>query len=95
MNYAIKFHKDAIKNIQRLDKPTRNQILDYINILAQNPKHPELDIKKMQGVTNQYRLRVGSYRIIYSIFKDQLVIVIIRFGSRGDVYKNWWHCDVV
>ncbi|NMO97719.1 type II toxin-antitoxin system RelE family toxin [Paenibacillus lemnae] len=87
MNYEIKFHKDALKNIQKLDKPTRNRILDHIHILADDPKHPELDIKKMQGVNNQFRLRIGSYRVIYSLFNDILVIVIIKVGSRGDVYK--------
>ena len=88
MNYEIKFYKDTLKSIQRLDKPTRNRILDHINILSENPKHPELDIKRMQGTVNQYRLRVGSYRVIYSIFNDHLIIVIIKVGSRGDVYKS-------
>lgn len=88
MNYAIKFHKDAIKFIQKLDKPTRNRILDHINILSENPKHPELYIKKMQGFNKHYRLRVGSFRIVYSIFNDQLIIVIIKVSSRGDVYKS-------
>ncbi|MCM3634241.1 type II toxin-antitoxin system RelE family toxin [Paenibacillus camelliae] len=88
MNYAVKFHKDAIKSLQRLDKPTRNRILDHINILSDNPKHPELDIKKMQGFNNHYRLRVGSFRVVYSIFNDQLIIVIVKVGSRGDVYKS-------
>lgn len=88
MNYEIKFYKEAIKSIQKLDKPTRNRILDHINILSDNPKHSELDIKKMQGVNNQYRLRVGAYRVVYSIFNDQLIIVIIKVGSRGDIYKS-------
>ena len=87
MTYEIKFHKDALKNIQKLDKQTRNRILDHILILADDPKHSELDIKKMQGVNNQFRLRIGSYRVVYSVFNDILVIVIIKFGSRGDVYK--------
>lgn len=87
MNYEIKFHKDALKYIQKLDKQSRNRILDHIHILAEDPKHPELDIKIMQGVSNQYRLRIGSYRVVYSVFNDILVIVIIKIGSRGDVYK--------
>jgi mRNA interferase RelE/StbE len=87
MSYEVKFHKDAVKSIQKLDKTSRNRILDHINILAENPKSPELDIKKMQGLENQYRLRVGTFRIVYSIFQDKLIITIIRVGSRGDVYK--------
>uniref|UniRef100_UPI003D2BFBE4 type II toxin-antitoxin system RelE family toxin n=1 Tax=Paenibacillus oryzisoli TaxID=1850517 RepID=UPI003D2BFBE4 len=68
-------------------KQTRNRILNHIQILAQDPKHPELYIKKMQGTNNQFRLRIGSYRVVYSIFNDILVIVVIKVGSRGDVYK--------
>ena len=88
MNYEIKFHKDALKSIQKLDTPARNRILDHIKILSQDPRHPELDIKKMLGIENRFRLRVGTYRIIFSVFNDQLLIVIIKIGSRGDVYKS-------
>lgn len=88
MNYEVKFYKDALKNIQRLDKISRNRILDHIKILSENPKSDELDIKKMQGTENQFRLRVGSYRVVYSIFNDKLLIIVIRVGSRGDVYKK-------
>ncbi|WNQ11943.1 type II toxin-antitoxin system RelE/ParE family toxin [Paenibacillus aurantius] len=87
MNYEVKFYKDAIKTLQKLDRVTRNRILDPINILSENPNHPELDIKKMQGVPDQFRLRIGSYRVVFSVFNDQLIVVVIRIGSRGDVYK--------
>jgi mRNA interferase RelE/StbE len=69
MNYAVKFYKDALKSIQQIDKTTRNRILDHIKLLSENPKSAELDIKKMQGTENQFRLRVGSYQVVYSIFK--------------------------
>jgi mRNA interferase RelE/StbE len=88
MNYEIKFYKGALKSIKKLDKPTRNRILDYIKILSENPRNPELDIKIMQGLEDRFRLRVGSYRIVYSVLNDQLIIVIIKVGSRGDVYKS-------
>ena len=88
MNYEVKFYKDALKSIRKLDPLTRNRILDHINILSENPRNPELDIKTMQGFENKFRLRVGSYRVVFSVFKDQLIIVIIRVGSRGDVYKS-------
>jgi mRNA interferase RelE/StbE len=88
MNYEVRFYKDAIKSIKNLDTPTRNRILDHIKILSENPRNPELDIKKMQGLEDRFRLRIGSYRIIYSVFNDQLIIVIIKVGTRGDVYKS-------
>lgn len=88
MNYDVKFHKDALKYLKRLDKITRNRILDQINILSENQKSSELDIKRLQGLENQYRLRVGSFRVVYSLFEQKLIIIIIRVGSRGDVYNN-------
>ncbi|MDF2922948.1 MAG: addiction module toxin, RelE/StbE family [Paenibacillaceae bacterium] len=88
MNYEIKFYKDALKSIRKMDSLTRNRILDHIEMLSQNPRHPELDIKKMQGIDNRFRLRVASYRVIFSVFNDQLLILVIKIGSRGDVYKS-------
>ncbi|GIO42782.1 MULTISPECIES: type II toxin-antitoxin system RelE family toxin [Paenibacillus] len=88
MNYEVKFLKDAYKNLQKQDSTTRNRILDHLKILSDDPRHPELDIKKMQGVENQYRLRVGSFRIVYSIIDKELIIIVIKLGSRGDIYKS-------
>lgn len=78
MNYEIKFHNDALKYLQKQDRTTRNRMLDDLNILASNPKHPELDIKRMQGINDLYRLRVGSFRIVYSIHENELVVIIIK-----------------
>ncbi|MBP1155074.1 mRNA-degrading endonuclease RelE of RelBE toxin-antitoxin system [Paenibacillus sp. PvR052] len=39
MNYEVKFYKDALKSIQKLDKPIRNRILDHIKILSENPRN--------------------------------------------------------
>lgn len=87
MNYSIEFYKEALKYLQRLDKPSRIRIVQYLEILSENPFHPELDIKRMRGTSEEYRLRVGSFRIIYTIEEKQLIIHVLKIGSRGDVYK--------
>jgi mRNA interferase RelE/StbE len=88
MNYVVKFQKNAVKTIRKLDKTTRNRILDHINILSENPQSSELDIKRMQGLDNHFRLRIGTFRVVYSLSNQKLIIVIIRVGPRGDVYKG-------
>lgn len=88
MNYEIKFLKDAYKYLQKQDLVTRNRILDHLNILSEDPRHPELDIKRMQGMENRFRLRVGTYRVVYSIIDNELIVIVVRIGSRGDVYKS-------
>lgn len=86
-NYVIEFSTDSEKYLRKLDKPTRIRILDHLNILAENPRDNELDIKKLKGKTNLYRMRVETYRILYSIKDNVLVVYVVTIGSRGDVYK--------
>lgn len=82
MTYKIEFSKAANKFLQK--QPTKQQARIIEAIL----KLPDSgDIKPMKSHNNLYRLRVGTYRIIYSIENDKLVIHIVTIGNRGDVYK--------
>ncbi|MFE1021672.1 type II toxin-antitoxin system RelE/ParE family toxin [Paenibacillus lactis] len=74
MTYSIEFYKDALKYLQKLDRTNRIRITQHLQILCEDPYHPELDIKRMQGTMDEYRLRVGSYRIIYSVENNKLLI---------------------
>ncbi len=42
---------------------------------------------KLTGEDNLYRIRVGNYRIIYSIQDNQLLILVLKIGHRRDVYQ--------
>ncbi|MEX1028687.1 MAG: type II toxin-antitoxin system RelE/ParE family toxin [Paenibacillaceae bacterium] len=88
MNYSIEFDKDAFKYLQKLDKHTRIRITHCLQILSEDPFDSELDIRRMKGTVSEFRLRVGSYRVVYTIENDKLIIHVIKIGSRGDVYKS-------
>ncbi|MGL4901893.1 MAG: type II toxin-antitoxin system RelE family toxin, partial [Cetobacterium sp.] len=45
------------------------------------------DIKNLKGIKDIKRLRIGSYRALFKIVNDELVILVIDIGSRGDIYK--------
>ncbi|MBR3767725.1 MAG: type II toxin-antitoxin system RelE/ParE family toxin [Clostridia bacterium] len=84
----IKYSKDSLKFLARLDKRSVARIREAINGLTLSP--PVGDIKLMQGYTdNRKRLRVGSWRVIYRYgFDNEIeVLFIIDIGNRGDVYK--------
>jgi mRNA interferase RelE/StbE len=49
--------------------------------------NPTLDVDKLKGESG-YRLRVGQYRIIYTLYEDQLMIEVVRIKPRGDIYKR-------
>lgn len=78
MNYKIEFSKRAYKYIDRLDQKTKKRISDQLLMLSENPRRPELNIKKLQGDSSLYRLRIGNYRILYSIEDEILVIVSVH-----------------
>ncbi len=79
----ITYKKSASKFLKSTDKVTATKILYAINGLTKVP--PEGDIKVLQGRIDEYRLRVGKYRVIYGYENNN--IVILDIGSRGDIYK--------
>ena len=82
MQYRIEIDKRAAKFIVKQPKPQRERILKAIYKLPY-----EGDIKAMQGYSGYYRLRVGDYRIIYTVNNDVLLVRVIEIGNRGDIYK--------
>lgn len=84
----IRYSKDALKFLSKLDKKSVGRIRDAIAGLTNNP--PVGDIKAMQGYSDgRKRLRVGSWRIIYRNENEKTVeiIFVIDIGNRGDIYK--------
>lgn len=76
----IRYEKEAAKHIQSQDKPTRQRLKSAIE------KLPDGDVKKLQGYKNDYRLRVGDLRVLYSIQND--IITIKDVLPRGQAYKR-------
>lgn len=82
MQYKIELDKRAVKFISKQPKLQRERIFKAIY------KLPDIgDIKAMQGHRNTFRLRVGDYRILYTVDNDVLVVRVIEVGNRGDIYK--------
>ena len=83
MKYNIQYDKRCLKYLKRLDKNTQLRIIKAINDL------PNGDVKKLQGNTEDYRLRVGDYRITFIKDVERLFIYIIEIAPRGDIYKRY------
>lgn len=86
-SYSVKIKNSARKEIRKLpSKELRHKVVDIINNLYAN-QLPE-ESKKIKGSNNIFRIRQGTYRIIYQIYKDELLIVVIRVRHRKEAYKN-------
>ena len=84
--YKIKWKNSAIKELKKLDRKIIPKIINTIDKLSDAPL--KNNSRKLIGSEHTYRLRVGDYRIIYSIENEFLIIEIIRIGHRKDIYKK-------
>ncbi len=76
----IEYSKNAVKYINAADKQTKKRLKEAIE------KVPFGDIKKLQGIDNGYRLRIGDLRVLFSIEDDR--IYIDNIIPRGQAYKR-------
>ncbi len=83
-DYKIEIKKSAQKEIKNLPNKELKKVIDKIGSLAKDPR--PAGCKKLSG-EEKYRVRVGNYRVLYSIEDDVLVIYIVRVGHRKDVYE--------
>jgi mRNA interferase RelE/StbE len=85
--YEIQLSKSARKVYLKLPSSTRALIYEKLLALAQSPMIQNNNVKKLQGIENAYRLRVGDFRVIYCLYHDKLVIEVINIGHRKEVYR--------
>jgi len=83
-NYKIEIKKSATKEISKLPKNYLEKIVTTIKKLSENPR-PE-GCKKLSG-DEKYRIRVGVYRILYSIEDDILTLYVVKVAHRKDIYN--------
>ncbi len=84
--FKIHFKRSAQKDLKKLEKVLVQRILNNIELLSEDPT--PRNSKKLKGVENIYRIRVGKYRIVYEINQDQKMIIIYYLRHRDDVYRN-------
>ena len=84
--YRVLIKPSAAKEIEVVDqKKDRQRIVAGIRSLADDPRPPRCE--KLAGENDRYRIRVGRYRVIYSVGDGELLVVIVRVGHRKDVYR--------
>lgn len=84
--FTIEYSKDAFKALSRMPTNTRRLIIDKLKELAVDPYAVNNNVKKLEG-REGYRLRVGSWRVIYGIDGETIVLHVVAIGSRGGIYQ--------
>jgi len=85
--YEIEYAKSVLKDIRKIAPTSLIRIQKSISQLKSNP-YP-IGVKKLSGNENIYRIRIGVYRVIYSVQDHKLVILILKIAHRKDVYSKY------
>jgi mRNA interferase RelE/StbE len=83
--YAIEFSKAAVKVLTSMPRNTRDLIRSKIETLAVDPVGAG-NVKKLVGRPG-YRLRIGDWRVIYTLDSGRLVVLVLDIGARGGIYQ--------
>lgn len=86
MTYTVEFSKGAMKQFTKLSDELQKRIQKKIDELADNPR-PN-GVAKLKNGDNRYRIRVGTYRVLYNIFDEILSVTVVRIGHRREVYDD-------
>ena len=84
IQYRLVFKKSVDKDLQGIPKKDISRLLKCFEVLAEDPRRKGCE--KLSG-RERYRRRLGSYRIVYEIQGDVLVVIVVKVGHRRDVYR--------
>lgn len=84
--YKVIIKKSAIKELENISKTFRLKIIEKIDDLATDPR-PQ-GVRKLENSLNSYRIRVGNYRVIYTIQDQNLLVEVIKVADRKEAYRS-------
>lgn len=88
MKYAFEFTAAARRQLKVIEQTTALRILHALSRLGDDPYREDADVKKLSGDDDLYRLRVGVYRIAYTIDDGKLVVLVVEVGHRREIYRR-------
>ena len=83
--YRIELRPAAVRALRKLDPQAARRVQGAIALLAENPRPPAA--RRLRG-RPAWRVRVGDYRVIYTIEDEVLLVVVVALGHRRDIYEH-------
>ncbi len=83
--YRVEISRTAEKQLRKLVSPDRGKVVRALERLGDDPHPP--GSRKLSGYTDVFRIRVGVYRVLYSVEGRRLIVIILKIGHRKDVYR--------
>jgi mRNA interferase RelE/StbE len=80
------YRKEAARVLLKIPRNIAQLIREKLEQLAHDPMAPNPNVKPLKGEP-AFRLRVGAWRVIYELRHNELVVLVLRIGPRGGVYR--------
>jgi mRNA interferase RelE/StbE len=84
--YSVKLSPAAARQFRDLPRQVQERLQPRIDALADDPRPS--GVKKMEGATDLFRIRVGDYRVVYQVDDAAQSIIIAKVADRKDVYRR-------
>ena len=84
-SYELRVKPSVVKDLRAIPKADVKRILARMEALRDDPRAPGCE--KLSGA-ELYRVRQGVYRIVYEVHDDSIMVVVVRVGHRGEVYRG-------
>jgi mRNA interferase RelE/StbE len=87
VTYAVEIAPSAAKSLKKIEKRARLRLAGAIELLAVDPRPPGARMLR-GGEHGRWRLRLGEYRVVYTIADDRLIVLVLRVAHRREVYNR-------
>jgi mRNA interferase RelE/StbE len=84
-SYSVIYKPSADKALRKLPEKAQRRIVAASEALADNPRPP--GAVKLHGDDDLWRIRVGQYRVVYTIQDEALIVLVVRVAHRKDIYR--------
>ena len=84
-SYSVEVSATAERQIRRLERADQIRVLRAIRDLGATP-YPR-GCRKLRGYDDIYRIRVGTFRVLYSVEAERVLVIILKVGRRRDIYR--------
>ncbi len=85
MSDRLEFVSSAAKSYRQLDPVLQRRVERELSRLSEAPRHA--GVIRLQANDELYRVRVGDLRLIFSVEDDMLLVLIVKIGQRGSIYR--------
>ena len=87
MTYAIEISTSAAKAVGKLEKANRLRVVGAIELLSVDPRPPGAKLLR-GGEQGRWRVRIGDYRVVYTIEDRRLLVLVLRVAHSREVYDR-------